>query len=167
MNVKRLGLKLKRNARKRNWIGKQIIKDVYSNAPQAAPMEFVHIITEEEYPKKLADALEKAIAVMPGNFYLEITFSRDKLNKKAFRFVPSQPRLTPTVPLCDKHLYYYDSKECKIECIWHIPSKTVCKFPHLLPLGIENSDKVIDTVQKFNSGMYKELYKKLSGITED
>ena len=141
-------------------IGKKIIKDTLQNNIVADKQDFSNY-TKSEYVKLLEDSINDGIKKFDGDFFLEVSFRKDNLLKKVFKLIPFL-RSTCPLPFYGKDVFSYSSKDGKLELLWAIPSKELCVHPELLPLHIKGNDKLIETIQRFNSGFYFEAYEAIN-----
>jgi hypothetical protein len=161
--VDRLGLDLTRQIKNPTWVGSAILDDVKRRNPIASRREF-SLYSQDEYGKMLQDSIQTGTRKFHGDFYLEVTYMRDKFHSKVFKMVPSLRNSCP-IPFYGKDMFKYNSKDGKMELYWAIPERDMCEHPELIPLETEELPKLLETIKNFNNGFYLEVYKKL--IKED
>jgi len=167
--VDKLGLSVKRKLRKpintsKTSIGNMIINDVARANKVADTYDFIGY-TLGEYQKCLEDAVNDASTKMSGNYYIEITFAKDKLLKKVYRIVPIIRNSCP-IPFYGKDVFYFNSREKKLEQLWAIPSKFVCNNKALIPLIMGGKSELLEAIENFNNGNYFRMYEKLINAGE-
>jgi len=160
-----LGLSLKRPLRSgivkpSQMVGNMILNDIGKANPIAEKYDFAQY-TQKEYIALLEDGVNDGISKIDGDFYLEVSFARDKLLKKVYKMVPVLRKSCP-LPFYGKDVYFYDSKHKKLEVLWAIPPKDLCEHPELIPLEIAGKDELLKTIANFNSGYYFKIYEKLN-----
>ena len=166
--VDRLGLDLTWKLKNPQWIGNTMLDDIKRRNPIASRREF-SMYSQGEYGKMLQDSINAGIKRFHSkgvrrDFYLEVTYVRDKLYSRVFKMVPSLRNTCP-IPFYGKDLFKYNSKNGKMEQCWAIPSRFMCENPHLIPLETEGLPELLKTIKNFNSGLYTQVYKKL--VEED
>lgn len=164
--INRLGLQLKRPLIDPFWIGEHIIKDREREALVATPLDFSNNIKENVYPKRLNDTFNKALEKYDNDFFIEVTFERDKVHPEAYRLVFNS-RTTCPIPFWNRHVYYFNKKNGTLELLWAIPDRFLCNHPEYIPLGVQNKSELMDNISKFKSGFYLNIFKKLNNIKED
>lgn len=163
--VDRLGLNIKRKLKNPYNVGDKMIDDVARANNVADVLDFMGY-TLNEYQKCLEDTVHDAITKMKDDFYIEITFQKDKLLNKVFRLVPVIRNTCP-LPFYDKDVYFFDKKEQKLEQLWSIPSKNVCNHKALIPITLEGKKELLESIDNYNNGNYFKQYQRIIGEIND
>lgn len=163
--VDKLGLDIKRKLKNPYNVGDKMIDDIARANNVAELYDFIGY-SLNEYQKCLEDTVNDATVKMKDDYYIEITFQKDKLLNKVFRLVPIIRNTCP-LPFYDKDVYFFDKKEQSLKLLWSIPAKNVCKNKALIPLTLEGKEQLIESIDNFNNGNYFKVYQRLIGEIND
>lgn len=107
-------------------IGKQYLDKSNKTSNETTDITSLREQMTTRYNNKLMEAVKKGQKSITGDFYIEICTKTERLIQKAWSnyfFV----RYSCPTPFYDQTVYKLNAKEERLEYLWTVPSKKLCK----------------------------------------
>lgn len=147
-------------------IGK-IVYDLMKKEPATKDPIEIQREAHKDYEETVYDTLEKGKKAFPGDFYLAVLTTKERILKRVIRnrFVL---RLSCPTPEYDQTAYRYNKADDMVEFLWVIPSKEACWYLKEFALDVVPEERALrDFSIAFLDGSLLKLSKKLNNEKDD
>lgn len=151
----------------RETVGK-ISRDIIIEAPKLdhSPHEQMRE-SLTDYEASVHYTIDLGKMIFNNDFYVVVLTKKERIMKNVLRNYFFSRETCPT-PDWDQAVYHYHKETEKLEFLWVLPSKDVCKMLRLNSLTIDKSErKLLDYVMALDDGSLLRVAKSLNGEMDD